>query len=150
MKCGAVAAIKYHKNPVKVARLVMERSPHVLLVGESADAFATEQGLDPVGQQYFYTERRFRDLQDSLRKQGLKPLPKPAYDVPADEKAAAGPPSKGTVGCVALDSKGHLTAATSTGGLTGKLPGRVGDTAITGAGNYADKLCAVSCTGNGE
>lgn len=150
LRCGAVAGIKFQKNLVKVARLVMERSPHVLLAGEGADAFAIENGCQRIGQEFFYTERRFRELQQALSKQGREPLLKPAYPVPTDAKAAGGAPSKGTVGCVALDSHGNLAAATSTGGVTGKRPGRIGDTPIIGAGNLANKTCAVSCTGTGE
>src|SRR5204862_98828 len=88
LRGGGVAAIKFQKNPIKVARLVMERTPHVLLVGDGADAFAVECGLQPVGQDYFYTERRFRELQQALSKEGLAPLPKPAYPVPTDAKDA--------------------------------------------------------------
>jgi L-asparaginase / beta-aspartyl-peptidase len=153
LRCGAVAGTRHQRNPIKVARLVMERSPHVLLAGEGADAFATEHGLKPVEQAYFYTERRFRELQEVLKKQGLKPPPKPADLVPGDAKDSAGldDGARGTVGCVALDVRGNLAAATSTGGMTGKLPGRIGDTPIIGAGNFADnKSCAVSCTGQGE
>ncbi len=153
LKAGGVAAIRFQKNPIKVARLVMERTPHVLLAGQGADAFAKELGLKPVAQDYFYTDRRFRELQRALAKAGRKPLDKPAYPIRnlglTDDAAADGP--SGTVGCVALDSRGNLAAATSTGGLTGKLPGRVGDTPICGAGTYANnKNCAVSCTGKGE
>jgi len=132
---------------------VMERTPHVLLVGEGADAFAVECGIKPVGQDYFYTGRRFGELQEALAKQKLEPLAKPAYPLPEDAKRRkdlGGPPSKGTVGCVALDTHGNLAAATSTGGLNGKRPGRVGDSPIIGAGTYANKTCAVSCTGTGE
>ena len=151
LHCGAVAAIKYQKNPIRVARLVMERTPHVLLAGEGADAFAVENGCQRVGQDYFYTERRFRELQQTLSKEGLEPLQKPAYPVPAGAKQVdGGAPSKGTVGCVALDSHGNLAAATSTGGVTGKRPGRIGDSPIIGAGTYANTTCAVSCTGTGE
>jgi beta-aspartyl-peptidase (threonine type) len=153
LRCGAVAAIKFQKNPIRIARLVMERTPHVLLVGEGADAFAVECGSKPVGQEYFYTSRRFRELQEALTKQKLEPLAKPAYAIPEEAKGAkdvVGPPSKGTVGCVALDMHGNLAAATSTGGVNGKRPGRIGDSPIIGAGTYANKSCAVSCTGTGE
>lgn len=150
LHCGAVAGIRFQKNPIKVARLVMERTPHVLLAGEGADAFAVENGCERVGQDYFYTERRFRQLQEALSKQGLEPLRKPAYLVPAGAKPGGSESSKGTVGCVALDSHGNLAAATSTGGTSGKRPGRIGDTPIIGAGTYANKTCAVSCTGTGE
>jgi beta-aspartyl-peptidase (threonine type) len=152
LRCGAVAGIKFQKNPIKVARLVMERTPHVLLAGEGADRFAVENGGERVGQEYFYTDHRFRELQEALLKQDLRPPSKPAYPAgpqsPGEDSHEA--PS-GTVGCVALDTQGNLAAATSTGGLTGKLPGRIGDTPICGAGTYANnKNCAVSATGKGE
>lgn len=117
--CGAVAGVRTVKNPVSLARLVMLKTPHVLLMGEGADSFAVEMEVERVDNSYFSTPRR--------------------------EK------SRGTVGCVALDSQGHLAAATSTGGLSNKQWGRVGDTPIVGAGTYADdRTCAVSCTGVGE
>jgi L-asparaginase / beta-aspartyl-peptidase len=150
LRCGAVAGIKFQKNPIKAARLVMERSGHVLLIGEGADAFAVENGCQQVSQSYFYTERRFRELQEALNKEGLRPLKKPAYDIPKNPGNGGGASSEGTVGCVALDVHGNLAAATSTGGYTGKRPGRIGDSAIIGAGNLANKKCAVSCTGKGE
>jgi beta-aspartyl-peptidase (threonine type) len=153
LRCGAVAAIKFQKNPIRIARLVMERTPHVLLVGEGADAFAVECGFNPVEQKYFYTERRFRELQEALAKQKLPSLPKPAYKMSREAEGAkddSGLRTKGTVGCVALDTHGNLAAATSTGGVNGKRPGRVGDSPIIGAGTYANKTCAVSCTGAGE
>jgi beta-aspartyl-peptidase (threonine type) len=153
LRCGGVAGLKYQKNPIKVARLVMEHTPHVLLAGEGAEAFAGEQRQQRVAQDYFYTNRRFRELQRALAKKGHKPLEKPAYPLRVDSRT--GRPGEegpgGTVGCVALDACGNLAAATSTGGLTGKLPGRVGDTPICGAGTYANnENCAVSCTGKGE
>ncbi len=153
-RAGAVAAVKHQKNPIKAARLVMERSPHVLLSGDEADKFGRENGLEQVGQDYFYTERRFRDLQEALAKLGLPLLEKPAYPIPADTSSAGSSGVDivgGTVGCVALDSHGNLAAATSTGGMTGKMAGRIGDSPIIGAGNYADnRSCAVSGTGKGE
>jgi beta-aspartyl-peptidase (threonine type) len=153
LKCGAVAGVKFQKNPIKAARLVMERTPHILLAGEQADKFGRDNGLDQVEQSYFFTENRFDDLQDALDKLGLPRLTKPAYALrhepqsPQETQAEGG---NGTVGCVALDTHGNLAAATSTGGLSGKMPGRVGDTPVIGAGNYADKSCAVSGTGIGE
>jgi beta-aspartyl-peptidase (threonine type) len=152
LRCGAVAGVRFQKNPVKAARLIMERSPHVLLAGEGADRFAIEHGGERVGQDYFYTEGRFRELQEALAIAGLEPLAKPAYAI--DPQPTAGPALEGdggTVGCVALDASGNLAAATSTGGLTGKLTGRIGDTPICGAGTYANnRSCAVSATGKGE
>jgi beta-aspartyl-peptidase (threonine type) len=132
----------------------MERTPHILLAGQQADEFGRENGLEQVEQSYFYTPHRFNDLQEALDKLGLGPLRTPAYGWPHEsdtrqETQAEG--GSGTVGCVALDTQGNLAAATSTGGLSGKMPGRIGDTPIIGAGNYADnKSCAVSGTGIGE
>jgi beta-aspartyl-peptidase (threonine type) len=154
LRCGAVAGVKFQKNPIKAARMVMERTPHILLAGERADAFGGENGLEQVEQNYFYTENRFNDLQEALDKLGLERLEAPAYPIPnaaqsANEVQAEN--GSGTVGCVALDMQGNLAAATSTGGLSGKMPGRVGDTPVIGAGNYANnQSCAVSGTGIGE
>jgi beta-aspartyl-peptidase (threonine type) len=154
LKCGAVGGVKTQKNPVKVARLVMERTPHILLAAADADAFGLKNGCEQVTQDYFYTDKRFRQLEEYFEKEGLAPLNKPAYDVKTSSKAAGGNASddtRGTIGCVALDTHGNLAAATSTGGLTGKMPGRLGDTPIIGAGNYANNnSCAVSGTGKGE
>ncbi len=154
LRCGAVGGVKAQKNPVRVARLVMERTPHILLSGGEADAFGAKNGCDQVAQDYFYTEKRFRQLQEFLKKEKLEPLEKPAYPAKVSATSPTGPRddgTRGTVGCVALDTHGNLAAATSTGGLTGKMPGRLGDTPIIGAGNYANnKSCAVSGTGKGE
>jgi beta-aspartyl-peptidase (threonine type) len=127
---GAVAGVKTVKNPISAARKVMEKTWHVLLAGEGADAFAKEQGLDIVDNSYFHTEHRFKSLIKAKEKEMEK---------------------HGTVGCVALDKKGNLAAGTSTGGLTNKRWGRVGDSPIIGAGTYAsNETCAVSATGQGE
>jgi beta-aspartyl-peptidase (threonine type) len=127
---GAVAGVKTVKNPISAARKVMEKTGHVLLAGEGADAFAKEQGLDIVDNSYFHTEHRFKSLIKAKEKEMEK---------------------HGTVGCVALDKKGNLAAGTSTGGLTNKRWGRVGDSPIIGAGTYAsNETCAVSATGQGE
>jgi beta-aspartyl-peptidase (threonine type) len=154
LRCGAVAGMNYQKNPIKAARLVMERTPHILLAGAQADAFGRENGLEQVEQSYFYTEHRFNDLQQSLDKLGLKRLKAPAYPIPQHSQSSQKLHSEGgsgTVGCVALDMQGNLAAATSTGGLSGKMPGRIGDTPLIGAGNYANnESCAVSGTGIGE
>ena len=153
LRCGAVASVKFQKNPIEAARLVMERTPHILMAGERADAFALENGCERAAQNYFYTERRFGDLQRALAKAGLEPLEKPAYELPGPAAGEDGGPEggHGTVGCVALDMQGNLAAATSTGGLTAKMPGRIGDTPIIGAGTYAsNQSCAVSGTGKGE
>ncbi len=125
LRCGAVAAVRTVKNPILLARAVMERTPHVLLVGEGAEAFAGEVGAERVKTDYFDTPRRFDEWQKARQ-------------------------SKGTVGAVAVDREGHTAAATSTGGTTHKKVGRVGDSALIGAGTYADARCAVSGTGIGE
>jgi isoaspartyl peptidase/L-asparaginase-like protein (Ntn-hydrolase superfamily) len=127
LRAGAVAAVSRIRNPVLAARAVMQKSPHVLLVGKGAEQFARQHGLPLVRNTYFNTQER----REALRK-GLKR-------------------HHGTVGAVALDRHGDLAAATSTGGYTGKLPGRVGDSPLIGAGTYADdSSCAVSGTGWGE
>src|SRR5438132_3192329 len=142
-RAGAVAGICGPKNPVLAARAVMEHSPHVLLIGEGALAFCHAQGLAFADREYFYTEARWQALQQILerRRRGL-----------ADEGAGDNEARRhGTVGAAARDRAGNLAAATSTGGMTGKLPGRVGDSPIIGAGTYADNAsCAVSATGHGE
>lgn len=132
LKAGAVACVSDIKNPILAARAVMEHTKHVLLVGRGAEAFAAKQGLQIVKPPYFFTKKRW----DALQKVKAK-------EAKAEER--------GTVGCVALDEHGNLAAGTSTGGLTDKMPGRVGDSPIIGAGTYADNsTCAVSCTGVGE
>ncbi|GIV33085.1 MAG: isoaspartyl peptidase [Chitinophagales bacterium] len=148
LQAGAVAGVKTIKNPIKAARAVMERTPHVMLIGEGADAFAREQGLQTADPTYFFDEYRYRQYQQT------QPLKQPVLDH-SDDKGQL-PQSEntdeyGTVGAVALDRYGNLAAATSTGGMTNKLPGRIGDTPIIGAGTYANNhTCAVSCTGHGE
>jgi L-asparaginase / beta-aspartyl-peptidase len=133
-RAGAVAGVKHIKNPVLLARLVMEKSPHVMMTGDGAEAFAKEQGMTFVPESYFYTERSWQALQKALQ----------------EEKAAASD-HFGTVGAVALDRNGNLAAATSTGGMTNKRFGRVGDSPIIGAGTYANnQSCAISSTGHGE
>lgn len=137
-RVGAVAGIFGPRNPVLAARAVMERSPHVMLIGEGAVAFCREQGLAFEEAAYFHTEARWRALQHTLAG---------ADDVAEPDEARR----HGTVGAVARDRAGNLAAATSTGGMTGKLPGRVGDSPIPGAGTFADNAsCAVSATGHGE
>jgi beta-aspartyl-peptidase (threonine type) len=147
---GAVAGLKHIKNPIGLARMVMEKSPHVMMVGEGAEAFARQQGVVMMPQSYFYTGRRWQELQR----------------IKGEEKRRGNPPKKsarvaapllgedglhGTVGAVALDAAGNLAAGTSTGGMSNKRFGRVGDSPIIGAGTYADnQSCAVSATGDGE
>ena len=133
LAAGAVAGIQHVKSPVALARAVMAHSPHVLLIGDGAEAFARTQGLPMVPNDYFTTPA----TQSAFRK------------FKAGERGR--PVTKDTVGAVALDRQGNLAAATSTGGVLGKLPGRVGDAPLIGAGTYADnRTCAVSCTGWGE
>jgi len=149
-RAGAVAGVKRIKNPILLARLVMERSPHVMLVGEGAEAFAAEQGgiefADPV---YFHTDRSWQALQRALEEERQK-VKTGASAAPAMELDGPGA-YFGTVGAVALDRQGNLAAATSTGGMTNKRFGRVGDSPIVGAGTYANnQSCAISSTGHGE
>ena len=134
---GAVAAVRRVANPIDLARLVMDRSGSVLLVGEGAEQFAREQGVTLMSADYFITPRRQREWQQAIE---------------AEKRPAAVPAGpRGTVGAVALDRHGSLAAATSTGGLTNKHAGRVGDSPIIGAGTYAeDGVCAVSATGHDE
>lgn len=139
LRAGAVAGVHHIKNPVLLARAVMEKSPHVLMVGDGAEAFAKSVGFEMVDPAYFRTEERWKQLQDVLKSEAK------------GQKAALGRMIHyGTVGAVALDQAGHLAAATSTGGMTNKRYGRVGDSPIIGAGTYANARCAVSATGWGE
>jgi beta-aspartyl-peptidase (threonine type) len=143
---GAVASVLHVKNPIELARLVMEKSPHVMLVGQGAEDFALEHGVVLVPRSYFRTERREQQLQEELRAQKAQSK-KTSQRTPE----SAAPNSMGTVGAVALDRFGNLAAATSTGGLSNKARGRVGDSPIIGAGTYANnESCAVSGTGDGE
>jgi L-asparaginase / beta-aspartyl-peptidase len=136
MAAGAVTGARYTKNPILLARAVMEKSPHVFLSREGADEFSREQGLEQVPNDYFATPERWKQLEE------LKAKKLGWFDV--DLKY-------GTVGAVAVDSEGNIAAGTSTGGLTGKRWGRIGDSPIIGAGNYADnRACGVSATGAGE
>ncbi len=129
LSCGAVAAVRHIAHPISLARLIMEKTPHILLVDGGAEAFAKQMGINLVPASYFDTPERFRQLIEYKKKQT----------------------EHGTVGCVALDSHGNLAAGTSTGGMTDKMPGRVGDSPLIGDGTYANnKTCAVSCTGWGE
>lgn len=142
LNAGAVAGVKHLRNPVLAARQVLENSPHVLLIGEGAEAFAQQQGMTLVNNAFFSTPARLQQLQEA-KTQGAVSLD---HDAPLDERT-----KMGTVGAVALDKHGNLAAATSTGGMTNKLPGRVGDSPLVGAGCYANNAnVAVSCTGTGE
>ena len=128
LAAGAVAGVTDIKNPITAARRVMTNSPHVMLAGAGASQFAKEQGLEIVPASYFYTEKRFHELEEILKKE-----------------------KNGTVGCCALDKNGNLAAGTSTGGMAGKRYNRIGDSPIIGAGTYANNnTCAVSGTGHGE
>ena len=140
LKAGAVAFVKNIKNPISLARLVMERTEHVLLAGEGANQFADQMEVETAPDEYFFTEHRWLQLQEAMAEGRVQ----------LDHHAEAVPAPMGTVGAVACDVKGHLAAATSTGGMTNKQFGRVGDSAIIGAGTYANDRCAVSCTGHGE
>src|SRR5438067_11041547 len=144
LSAGAVASVEHVRNPIVLARAVMEKSKHVMMVGSSAEEFAKRNGIELVDAKYFFTQDRW----DALQK------------MKAAEKAGADGSKKfiisdlerhGTVGAVARDAQGNLAAATATGGINNKLPGRVGDSPVIGAGTYADNAtCAVSCTGDGE
>ena len=157
LTAGAVAGLTTTRHPIAAARAVMERSPHVMLIGEGADTFAASVGLEQVAPAFFFTERRWRGLEAELRRQNL-PIPERPAGAPgamADNALAAPPLNErkfGTVGAVALDSQGRLAAGTSTGGMTAKRWGRVGDVPVLGAGTYASNAdgCAVSATGSGE
>jgi L-asparaginase / beta-aspartyl-peptidase len=128
LAAGAIAGVTDIRNPITAARTVMTNSPHVMLTGAGASQFAKEQGLEIVSPSYFYTDRRFDELQEVLKRD-----------------------KNGTVGCCALDRQGNLAAATSTGGMTNKRYNRIGDAPIIGAGTYANNnTCAVSATGHGE
>ncbi|WP_423130257.1 isoaspartyl peptidase/L-asparaginase family protein [Gaoshiqia sp. Z1-71] len=135
LKAGAVAGVRDIKNPVSLALAVMEKSEHVMLTGSGASQFAKDQGFATVDNSYFHTEQRWQSLQEMLKK----------------EREAGINEKHGTVGCVALDIYGDLAAGTSTGGMTNKRYGRIGDSPVIGAGTYANnETGAFSCTGHGE
>jgi beta-aspartyl-peptidase (threonine type) len=140
MRCGAVAGVRTVKHPISLARKVMADTRHVLLSGDGAEKFADVAGVERVENSYFDTEKRRRSLQRLLRERK-----RTGSLVPSDQSM-----DYGTVGCVVRDRDGRLAAATTTGGMTGKKWGRIGDSPIIGAGNYADEYAAVSCTGTGE
>ena len=133
LSCGAVTGVRTIKHPITLARKVMENTRHVFLMGDGAESYADLAGVERVPNSYFSTEKRRRALQRALQRDAAKAS------------------RKGTVGCVALDQQGNLAAATSTGGMTNKRWGRIGDSPVIGAGTWADnRNCAVSCTGTGE
>ena len=148
-KAGAVASVTTIKNPITGARTVMDQSKHVMLIGAGAEEFAKQQGLEIVDPSYFWTEHRWKAIQEILKREAEAKNNR--SDVPPDPTHLTSKPQYGTVGAVAIDSSGNLAAGTSTGGMTNKLFGRVGDSPIIGAGTYADnETAAISCTGHGE
>jgi L-asparaginase / beta-aspartyl-peptidase len=148
-KAGSMAGVTVIKNPITGARAVMEKSKHVMLVGRGAEVFATQQGLDIVDPSYFWTEHRWKAIQ-AIWKQEAE-LKNKRGGLPVENLPPAKKSEYGTVGAVALDAAGNLAAGTSTGGMTNKSFGRVGDSPIIGAGTYADnEAAAISCTGHGE
>jgi beta-aspartyl-peptidase (threonine type) len=179
LRAGAVANLKHIRNPIDLARAVMEKSPHVMIAGAGAEEFALQQGFTLVPNSYFRTEARIRQLQKTQQEEKVgeqgsaKDSEKNTEKAPKKRTSFANPNSvnpsdahpvarlipqsastfdgHGTVGAVALDHNGNLAAATSTGGMTNKLPGRIGDSPLIGAGTYANNAsCAVSATGDGE
>jgi L-asparaginase / beta-aspartyl-peptidase len=159
LSAGSVASVRFTRHPIDLARAVMEHTPYVMMVGPGADEFSKAQGLEQEPPSFFFTEMRWQEFV-AIMKAGGRTLPPRPVGVPAaggarSESGTLSLPSFshrfGTVGAVARDTFGHLAAATSTGGMQGKLPGRVGDSPLIGAGTYAsDKSCAVSGTGVGE
>lgn len=144
MRAGTVGGIQRVKNPIILARAIMEESRHVMIVGKGAEQFAQQVGLEFVDDEYFYTEERWQALQRVQKAEAEARLSGRPITISDQDR-------HGTVGAVALDRAGNLAAATSTGGNTNKWPGRIGDTPIIGAGTYANnRTCAVSATGEGE
>ncbi|HSJ25200.1 MAG TPA: isoaspartyl peptidase/L-asparaginase [Longimicrobiales bacterium] len=154
LEAGAIAGVTRVRNPIGLARLVMEQSPHVMMIREGAEVFGREHHVEMVPESYFFTEARWNALVRALEAEG-RPVPARPAGVPGAEQEDAAidddPEHKfGTVGAVALDRHGNLAAATSTGGMTNKRFGRVGDVPVIGGGTYANQRCAVSATGHGE
>lgn len=153
LSAGAVAGVSATRNPISLARAVMEHSPHVFLIGEGADHFSEARGLEQVEPGYFFVEGRWRALERQLRREGL-PVPSRPSGVAEDHPVAAlahDEGKRGTVGVVACDANGDVAAATSTGGITAKHWGRVGNSPVIGAGTYAaNASAAISGTGEGE
>ncbi|MGO9940080.1 MAG: isoaspartyl peptidase/L-asparaginase family protein [Terracidiphilus sp.] len=158
LKAGAVAGVTRTRHPISLARTVMEKSPYVMMIGHGADDFGASNGLEQEPPSFFFTESRWQSLVKQLTKEG-KPIPPRPAGVPPEGKAVPVAQLEesvdshlyGTTGVVALDRNGNIAAGTSTGGLQGKMPGRVGDSPIIGAGTYAsNQSCAVSATGTGE
>ena len=146
LNAGAVGGVTNIKHPISAARAVMEKSEHVMLTGKGAEEFALEQGLETVPNSYFFTQQRYDALQKAKAAEAKADAERTSMLAPPF------PDSKfGTVGCIALDKEGNIVAGTSTGGMTNKKYGRIGDSPIIGAGTYANNAtCGVSCTGHGE
>lgn len=150
LAAGAAAGLHHVKNPITLARRIMEKSPHVMMIGDGAEKFAKEQGIELVDEKYFWTQERWDSLQKILIQEKEK-AKQPEVKKVSESSYAEEPYNKfGTVGAIALDKDGNLAAGTSTGGMTNKKYGRVGDAPIIGAGTYANSMCAVSATGWGE
>lgn len=151
-KAGAAGGVTTVKNPIKLARAVMEKSPHVFLSGRGAEEFAAENGIETIDPKWFFTQERWEVLQKMLREEKAKNGKWGMSKQPDNQDNMQKTDNKfGTVGCVAMDKNGNLAAATSTGGMTGKRWNRIGDSPVIGAGTYASNdACAVSCTGHGE
>ena len=149
LMAGAVAGVSHVRNPINAALAVMQKSEHVMMSGEGADKFAKEAGCVMVSPKYFYTEARWKALKEAIKEDSIKSK---SHSYNLHKLGTINPDYKfGTVGAVALDHKGNLAAGTSTGGMTNKRFGRIGDSPIIGAGTYANnKTCAISCTGHGE
>ncbi|CAN6282308.1 unnamed protein product [Urochloa humidicola] len=156
LRCGAVSGLTTVVNAISLARLVMEKTPHIYLAFDGAEAFAREQGVETKDPSHFITEHnieRLRQAKEANRVQidYTQPMKASQQQAPQGTPALADDNSQtGTVGCVAVDAAGNLATATSTGGLVNKMAGRIGDTPVVGAGTYANALCAVSATGKGE
>ncbi|MED6130573.1 hypothetical protein PIB30_002166 [Stylosanthes scabra] len=150
--CGAVSGLKTVVNAVSLARLVMEKTPHVYLAFDGAEEFAKEQGIETADSSHFITAENVERLKQANEAHRVQlDYTQPLQNGSKEERPNAnGDVQLGTVGCVSVDSYGNLAAATSTGGLVNKRVGRIGDSPIIGAGTYASELCAVSCTGKGE
>ncbi|PUZ38069.1 hypothetical protein GQ55_9G167500 [Panicum hallii var. hallii] len=155
LRCGAVSGLSTVANAVSLARLVMERTPHIYLAFDGAEAFARDQGVETKDPSHFITEHnieRLRQAKEANRVQIDYTQPLKGQQTPQETPAPIPTDNSqtGTVGCVAVDAAGNLATATSTGGLVNKMAGRIGDTPVVGAGTYANALCAVSATGKGE
>ncbi|XP_010031103.2 isoaspartyl peptidase/L-asparaginase 1 [Eucalyptus grandis] len=150
LKCGAVSGLTTVVNAISLARLVMERTPHIYLAFDGAEAFAREHGVETLDASHFITPENIQRLKQAKEANRVQIDYTQPMQKKEDTATADGDSQTGTVGCVAVDSDGNLAAATSTGGLVNKMVGRIGDTPLIGAGTYANSLCAVSATGKGE